>query len=127
MSCSTPTHPDGCPTAHLSGGRCFCGMHPCGVQALSLRPEEVERGDQFVGLRSIVEGIVFDGPSCQWFYTDRLGSRITTRRPWQTAQVLRGALSADDTPPFGVTRHLVLVGRTPDVDAIDATYDWRGA
>jgi hypothetical protein len=75
----------------------------------TVRPHEVERGDRFLGLRSVVDTIVFDGWLGAWRYMDEHGSIITTRKPWQSAQILRGGLSTHDTPPHGVERRLMLL------------------
>lgn len=104
------------------------GMHPCGVRIITVQPFEVERGDQFLGLMSVVESIVFDGALGAWRYMDRTGSVITTRKPWQAVQVLRGALTVDDTPPFGIERRLVLIkggaGNTPECASwLDAMHE----
>jgi hypothetical protein len=79
------------------------------LQLHTVHPHEVERGDRFLGLRSPVDTMVFDGNTGRWRYMDHLGSVITTRRPWQSTQVLRGGLSTHDTPPRGIERRLVLI------------------
>ncbi len=71
---------------------------------LNVRAHEVERGDIIVGFRSPVESILFHGNDARWYYADRFGTIICRRHRFATLQVLRGGLSADDTPPHGIER-----------------------
>ena len=87
------------------------GMLPDGVQLLTVEPYEVERGDRIVGLRTVVDSVLYDGNVGRWLYADA-GGRIICRRPaHRTVMVMRGGLSSHDTPGHGIRRHLTLVAR----------------
>lgn len=75
-----------------------------GLELLSVRPHEVERGDVILGMRSPVESVLFHGSNGCWYYTDRIGTVLCRRPAWATVQVIRGGLSSDDTPPRGIGR-----------------------
>ena len=51
MRCVSVIHPDGCPTAHLSAGACFCDCHAdcatcivCDLELLRVDMEETQTG-----------------------------------------------------------------------------------
>lgn len=77
---------------------------PAGVRLLQVRPHEVEHGDVILGFRSPVESVLYHGNDGCWYYADRLGTILCRRPSWAMVNVIRGCLSSDDTPPFGIDR-----------------------
>jgi len=80
------------------------GMYPGGGQILTVRPHEVERGDQIIGLRTIIDSLLYDGATGRWLYVDAKGIIICHRPAHAMIQVLRGGLSSHDTNGQGIAR-----------------------
>lgn len=86
------------------------GMYPGGGEILTVRPHEVERGDQIIGLRTVIDSILYDGNTGRWLYVDAKGVIICARPGHAVVQVLRGGLSSHDTNGHGIKRrHLQIV------------------
>ncbi len=68
------------------------GMGGHRVRVLTVRPHEVEAGDFLVGLpRTQVAGVLYDGASGRWLYSDGRDVLFASRRPWDRVRVVRGS------------------------------------